>query len=157
MCWEIGDSWGYVGRRLTDEPGRGHESFPWWLDEGLIMVNKRRMRRGAMATTVAVKPPVLEWAQRRSGRGDDDMRAKFTNWDQWLSEERQPRFAEVEAVAQFTHVTVGYLRSCRFPILGTVEEKLGCQRTIFSRRFTSINVVKSGMKTIWLNLVTMNR
>ena len=73
------------------------------------MVTSRRMRRGAMATTVAVRPPVLEWVQRRSGRGDDDMRAKFTNWDQWLSEERQPRFAEVEAVAQFTHVPVGYL------------------------------------------------
>ncbi|WP_243859121.1 ImmA/IrrE family metallo-endopeptidase [Actinomyces sp. ZJ308] len=62
-----------------------------------------------MAVTVAVRPPVLEWAQRRSGRADDDMRSKFANWDQWLSEERQPRLAEVEAVAQFTHVPVGYL------------------------------------------------
>lgn len=62
-----------------------------------------------MVTTVAVRPPVLEWAQRRSGRADDDMRSKFTNWDQWLSEERQLRFTEVEAVAQYTHVPVGYL------------------------------------------------
>ena len=62
-----------------------------------------------MAVTVAVRPPVLEWARRRSGRANDDMRSEFANWDQWLSEERRPRFAEVEAVARFTHVPVGYL------------------------------------------------
>ena len=117
-----------------------------------------------MAVTVAVRPPVLEWARRRSGRANDDMRSEFANWDQWLSEERRPRFAEVEAVARFTHVPVGYLflseppmRSSRFPISVLVEVVVGSRRMIFLRRFISINVVRDGMKTIWMRSAMLSR
>ena len=37
------------------------------------------------------------------------MRGKFANWDRWLTEEERPGFSEVEAIADFTHVPVGYL------------------------------------------------
>lgn len=33
MYWEIGDSLGRGGHRLTDAPERGLESAPCWLDE----------------------------------------------------------------------------------------------------------------------------
>ena len=33
MYWEIGDSLGRGGHRLTDAPERGLESSPCWLDE----------------------------------------------------------------------------------------------------------------------------
>ena len=59
--------------------------------------------------SAVIRPCVLEWAQRRGGRDDDDMRGKFANWDRWLTEEERPGFSEVEAIANFTHVPVGYL------------------------------------------------
>ena len=37
------------------------------------------------------------------------MRGRFANWDWWLTEEERPGFSEVEAIADFTHVPVGYL------------------------------------------------
>lgn len=57
---------------------------------------------------IEISPPVLEWAQRRSGRAPDELRSKFADWDQWLSRQEQPSFAEVEAIAEFTRVPVGY-------------------------------------------------
>lgn len=59
--------------------------------------------------SAVIRPCVLEWAQRRGGRDDDDMRGRFANWDRWLAEEERPGFSEVEAIADFTHVPVGYL------------------------------------------------
>lgn len=58
---------------------------------------------------VAIKPPVLEWAQRRSGRDDEAIRGKFQKWDRWLSEEQHPSFSDVERIATYTRVPVGYL------------------------------------------------
>lgn len=60
-------------------------------------------------TVVDVSAPVLEWAQRRSGRADDDMRARFAEWDRWIAEEAKPNFSEVENIADYTRVPIGYL------------------------------------------------
>ncbi len=60
-------------------------------------------------TAVSVRTPVLEWAQHRSGRDDEDMRTKFANWDRWLAEDARPSFSDVEDIAAFTRVPVGYL------------------------------------------------
>ncbi|MGK0540491.1 ImmA/IrrE family metallo-endopeptidase [Propionimicrobium lymphophilum] len=57
---------------------------------------------------IAVAAPVLTWAQRRSGRADDEIRKKFSDWDKWLSFEKKPSFAQVEKVADFTRVPLGY-------------------------------------------------
>ncbi|MEL4356458.1 MULTISPECIES: ImmA/IrrE family metallo-endopeptidase [unclassified Luteococcus] len=59
-------------------------------------------------TEVAVSAPVLTWAQRRSGRDDEEIRHKFAEWDEWLAEESSPSFAEVEKIAEFTRVPLGY-------------------------------------------------
>ncbi len=59
-------------------------------------------------TTVDVSVPVLKWAQHRSGRPDTAMSEKFKAWHQWLNEEKKPTFAQVEAIARYTHVPVGY-------------------------------------------------
>ena len=57
---------------------------------------------------IAVAAPVLTWAQRRSGRADDEIRKEFSDWDKWLSFEKKPSFAQVEKVADFTRVPLGY-------------------------------------------------
>lgn len=57
---------------------------------------------------VAIAAEVLAWAQRRSGRDDDEIRAKFSDWDLWISEEKTPSFTEVENVSKFTRVPLGY-------------------------------------------------
>lgn len=60
-------------------------------------------------TAVAIRPPVLEWAQRRSGRDASEIRERFVKWDHWLTEEQHPTFSDVEKIANFTRVPVGYL------------------------------------------------
>lgn len=57
---------------------------------------------------VDVSAPILRWAQRRSGRHDEEMERKFKAWGKWLSKERQPTFKQVEDIAAFTHVPFGY-------------------------------------------------
>ena len=57
---------------------------------------------------IPIAAPVLTWAQHRSGRGDDEIRKKFSDWDKWLSFEKKPSFAQVEKVADFTRVPLGY-------------------------------------------------
>lgn len=57
---------------------------------------------------VDVSVPVLEWAQRRSGRRDAEMSGKFSAWPGWLKQEEKPSFADIEKVAQFTRVPIGY-------------------------------------------------
>lgn len=61
-----------------------------------------------MAAT-AVAAPVLHWAQARSGRADEEMRARFDAWDRWLSGQTQVHFAELERLAKFTRVPMAYL------------------------------------------------
>ena len=90
--------------------------------------------------SAVIRPCVLEWAQRRGGRDDDDMRGRFANWDRWLTEEERPGFSEVEAIANFTHVPVGYLFLSEGPMSHRVA--------ISWRRFISISVGKGGTRTI---------
>lgn len=58
--------------------------------------------------TVDVSAPVLAWAQRRSGRPEAEIRDKFAAWDAWVTAKRKPSFSDVEKVAAFTRVPVGY-------------------------------------------------
>ena len=112
---------------------------------------------------IAVAAPVLTWAQRRSGRADDEIRKKFSDWDKWLSFEKKPSFAQVEKVADFTRVPLGYFflpvprsRNCQFLIseLGALLQ-LRLAR-IFSRRYTLISEGKLGMRIIWLISVSLS-
>lgn len=57
---------------------------------------------------VGVSVPVLTWAQRRSGRDDEEIRNKFGEWDAWITEVSRPSFAEVARIAEFTRVPIGY-------------------------------------------------
>lgn len=59
-------------------------------------------------TAIDVNPPILRWAQRRSGRHEDDMYIKFTAWGDWLAETQKPTFADLEKLAQYTRVPIGY-------------------------------------------------
>ena len=49
------------------------------------------------------------------------------------------------------------MRSSRFPISVLVEVVVGSRRMIFLRRFISINVVRDGMKTIWMRSAMLSR
>ncbi len=55
-----------------------------------------------------ISAPVLAWAGRRSGRDADDIRTKFADWDRWLADEANPTFSEVERIAAYTRVPLGY-------------------------------------------------
>lgn len=60
-------------------------------------------------SVIDVSAPVLEWAQRRSGRHQAEMQKKFKFWDQAINEERGLTFKQIEDIAKFTHVPIGYL------------------------------------------------
>lgn len=55
-----------------------------------------------------VNPALLEWAQHRSGRSDIDMQDKLHKWDRWLSQELPLTLRDIERIAHFTRVPVGY-------------------------------------------------
>ena len=81
-------------------------------------------------TRIDVNPRILQWAQRRSGHSDTEMRNKFAAWDLWLQKEKDPTFAQLEDIAKYTHVPFGYffllsppLKISPFQILGQVEER----------------------------------
>ncbi len=63
-----------------------------------------------MATArVAVRRPILEWAQRRSGHGEEAMRKRFREWDRWLTEDVHPTVNQAQDLAAYTHVPFGLL------------------------------------------------
>ena len=67
-------------------------------------------------TRIDVNPRILQWAQRRSGRSDTEMRNKFAAWDSWLQKEKDPTFAQLEDLAEYTHVPFGYFFLTEPPI-----------------------------------------
>ena len=81
-------------------------------------------------TRIDVNPRILQWAQRRSGRSDAEMHRKFNTWDLWLQKEKDPTFAQLEDLAEYTHVPFGYfflteppLKISPFQILGQAGEE----------------------------------
>jgi len=60
-------------------------------------------------TRVAVQPALLRWAAERSGREEDDLRAKFPKLELWEQGEAQPTLKQLEQFARATHTPVGYL------------------------------------------------
>ena len=67
-------------------------------------------------TRIDVNPRILQWAQRRSGRSDTEMHRKFAAWDLWLQKEKDPTFAQLEDLAEYTHVPFGYFFLTEPPI-----------------------------------------
>ncbi len=59
-------------------------------------------------TGISVSAPVLTWAQRRSGRTEAELRRKFSQWDRWIEAEKLPSFAQMEKIADYTRVPIGY-------------------------------------------------
>lgn len=59
-------------------------------------------------STIDIKPPVLQWAQQRSGRANTEMRDKFADWDQWLDQVAQPTYAQLEKISAYTRIPIGY-------------------------------------------------
>ena len=94
---------------------------------------------------VPIAAPVLTWAQHRSGRGDDEIRKKFPDWDKWLNGEKKPSFAQLEKVAKFTRVPIGYLFLSVPPIeeLPIPDLRAGCS--------TPIEVSEDLLDTVYLN------
>jgi hypothetical protein len=69
---------------------------------------KAQLREDGVMVGTTVSAPVLSWAWRRSGRGADEIRTKFAHWDEWIAEDRQPSFSDVQKIADFTRVPIGY-------------------------------------------------
>ena len=61
-----------------------------------------------MVVRVAIKPGLLEWAMKRSGRPMTEIEHKFPKVRQWLAESCQPSFRQLEEFAAFTYTPFGY-------------------------------------------------
>lgn len=60
-------------------------------------------------TRVAVRRPVLEWAQRRGRHDNEAMRKRFPAWDRWVAEDTHPTVKQAQDLAAYTHVPFGML------------------------------------------------
>jgi Zn-dependent peptidase ImmA (M78 family) len=60
-------------------------------------------------TRVAVQPALLRWAAERSGRAEEDLRARFPRLELWEQGEAEPTLKQLEQYARATHTPVGYL------------------------------------------------
>lgn len=94
---------------------------------------------------IPIAAPVLTWAQHRSGRADDEIRKKFSDWDKWLNGEKKPSFAQLKKVAKFTRVPIGYLFLSVPPIeeLPIPDLRVG--------RSTPIEASEDLLDTVYLN------
>lgn len=57
---------------------------------------------------IAVNPDILHWAHRRSGRSDSEIRSKLPKWDRWLTQETPITFGDVQRIAKYTRISLGY-------------------------------------------------
>ena len=53
---------------------------------------------------VAVRRPVLEWAQQRGRHDNEAMRRRFPAWDRWVAEDVHPTVKQAQDLAAYTHV-----------------------------------------------------
>lgn len=58
---------------------------------------------------VAVRRPVLEWAQQRGRHDNEAMRRRFPAWDRWVAEDVHPTVKQAQDLAAYTHVPFGML------------------------------------------------
>lgn len=57
---------------------------------------------------VKVKPSLLNWARRRSGRNDSYIKKHFPELESWEQEITLPSFKDLEAFAKATYTPIGY-------------------------------------------------
>lgn len=57
---------------------------------------------------VGVSRHILSWARERSGRTENEIRQKFSKWDDWVTENERPNFSQLERIAEYTRVPIGY-------------------------------------------------
>lgn len=60
-----------------------------------------------MSIRVDVEPSVLEWAQERSGKTEEEVAHKFTRWPDWVRGQTSPTLNQLEQIASYTRVPFG--------------------------------------------------
>nr|WP_243663695.1 hypothetical protein [Rhodothermus marinus] len=61
-----------------------------------------------MTLRVPVKPDLLYWAMRRSGRMPEELSRRFKKLEDWLEGQGQPTLRQLEDFARATHTPIGY-------------------------------------------------
>lgn len=61
-----------------------------------------------MTLRVPVKPDLLYWAMRRSGRMPEELSRRFKKLEDWLEGRGQPTLRQLEDFARATHTPIGY-------------------------------------------------
>jgi Zn-dependent peptidase ImmA (M78 family) len=62
-----------------------------------------------MSERISIRPELFQWAQQRSGKSVEDLRAKFRKYPEWLSGEAQPTMRQLEEFAGQTYTPLGFL------------------------------------------------
>ena len=62
-----------------------------------------------MTVRVAIREPMLRWAEERSRVPADELRSKFPDLEQWRQGAKIPTLKQVERFASATHTPVGFL------------------------------------------------
>lgn len=77
--------------------------------DNLSEENNRNKQKSTPIRSIDVSKSVLDWAIRRSGKQEEDLRQQFPNLDKWRSGQTQPTLHQLEKFANATYTAFGYL------------------------------------------------
>lgn len=87
------------------------------------MEGKKRGEHMATANRVAVKKDVYRWAIQESQKDFEEIKDKFPTIEQWILGEAEPTFRQLESLAKFLRVALGYMFLDNPPETSVIESE----------------------------------
>lgn len=75
----------------------------------------------AVANGITVKKEIYEWAITESRKDTEEIKIKFPNFEKWINQETQPTFRQIEKLANYFKVPLGYMFLDKPPISNIIE------------------------------------
>lgn len=75
----------------------------------------------AVANEIAVKKEIYEWAITESRKDIEEIKIKFPSFEKWINQETQPTFRQIEKLANYFKVPLGYMFLDKPPISNIIE------------------------------------
>ena len=76
-----------------------------------------------MSNKVKVKKEIYEWAIKESQKDFGEIKAKFKNIEDWINQESEPSFRQLEELANYLKVPFGYMFLNRPPKTDVIESE----------------------------------